>query len=455
MIRRAMNIASDLKPIWQTLAYASLMLAMPCDRLAAAHNLSIRQPVPNELQLEWSVEAVAPLVEGAFGLEYRFEQSSDFVHWSPLDEEITISDLTLPSQGVLTLAHSNENRFYRAVGTLRGISNSLRGHDLAFGNLADLYLPQSELSFTQLLFTDFTRASLPGAQLFAVTGELTSLEGAKLSGADLTASEILQSNFDAAQLTGATARFARFSHSSFRGADLRFVDFTGTDLFNCDLRDADLRGAILLNTDLRFVRFHGASMDHLNRVPAKDFLIWQIVNEGRPGANLVNANLSAANLREAKLRDANLLGANLENSDLREADLRGADLTRVNTGRIDLRGTAIDSQTILPTRLQVIWNIVNTRQAPHPIQIRRLDNAVLSGGHLEGFNLRNINFSQSVMIGINLRNADLRKANLIGAFLRNADLRFANLSEARITNADLSGALFEETIMPDGTVQGP
>ncbi len=432
-----------------------LLVVLCCNQAVAAHRLSIHRLADGQTQLQWSAEAIAPLADVPIQLDYQIEQSSDLIGWIAADKGFTITDPTVDSSGSVPLPPTQESRYFRAQGSLNGEAARLRSQDLAFGNLSELHMAEKELSFSQMFLTDFSRATLSGAFLFAVSGELSSFEAADLSGADLTASEIIRSNFDAARITRATARFARFTHSSFQNADLRFVDFTGTDLFNCDLRGADLRGTILLNTDLRFVRFHGSRIDQLNRIPEKDLLIWQIVNEGRPDSNLVRKDLSSADLSNANLRNASLLASILSNSDLRGADLRGADLTDVRSGRIDLRGSRIDETSVLPDRLQVIWDIVNTQQEPKRIPVRVLSNAVLSGGHLEGFTLRGFNFSESAMIGINLKHADLRNTNLSGAFLRDADLRHADLRNARITNTDFTGALFEETIMPDGTVQGP
>ena len=96
----------------------------------------------------------------------------------------------------------------------------------------------------------------------------------------------------------------------------------------------------------------------------------------------------------------------------------------------------------------------------------------LSWENLQEANLRDADFSLSIMEGVdltaanlsaaNLSRADLTaanfyKANLFNADLRGADLRGAELAYANLLNADLRGASitgadFSNAILPDGRI---
>lgn len=81
-----------------------------------------------------------------------------------------------------------------------------------------------------------------------------------------------------------------------------------------------------------------------------------------------------------------------------------------------------------------------------------------------GCDLRNMDFSDSVLSfadlrdsdlsGANLRNADLRGADLRGANLSGADLKWANVSGANFENTELSGTNFFRTNVRGAKING-
>ncbi len=85
------------------------------------------------------------------------------------------------------------------------------------------------------------------------------------------------------------------------------------------------------------------------------------------------------------------------------------------------------------------------------------------GGVLKGANLRGADFTGAKLHGVeftaaDLRDAILREADLSSTYLYQADLRGADLTRAKFLHADmeetkLEGAIFCDTLMPDGTIR--
>ena len=74
-----------------------------------------------------------------------------------------------------------------------------------------------------------------------------------------------------------------------------------------------------------------------------------------------------------------------------------------------------------------------------------LKKADLSGANLKTTNLRRVDLSEADLRYANLNGVDLRIANL-----GEADLRYANLSEAKLDGTIINGAIFCNTVLPDG-----
>ena len=153
------------------------------------------------------------------------------------------------------------------------------------------------------------------------------------------------------------------------------------------------------------------------------------------GANLEGVNLNGTNLRGTnyseevafimrskgimRSKDIIILGF-LGGADLSEANLRGADLIKANISEANLGGAD-------------------------------LSKANLSGGNLRGADLSGANFWKANLSGANLSVPYLSGASLSEVIdLMTFPRRGANLRGADLTGANLSGAIFENTICPDG-----
>ena len=133
---------------------------------------------------------------------------------------------------------------------------------------------------------------------------------------------------------------------------------------------------------------------------------------------------------------------------------------------IDLKGVNLSGATFGTRAFESI----------NPLDGINLSQANLSGAWLDEHsinkaNLRGANFFQSSLRGTNLRDANFRGASLMHTILWNAkvdgaDFRGANLNNAswhgtRLTNvkfkgaidSSFRGAIFDNTIMPDGTIR--
>jgi hypothetical protein len=113
---------------------------------------------------------------------------------------------------------------------------------------------------------------------------------------------------------------------------------------------------------------------------------------------------------QAELAGAALANADLSNCQLTNANLRGADLTSA-----------------------------------------MLDNTSLAGADLRDAKLTNATLDGANLAGARLNGADLRNAVLDTVVLAGADLSGADLRNAILSGADLDGAIWDNTVCPDGT----
>ncbi len=427
-----------------------ILLGWPSTARPDSFDISIS--TEKEIKLVWNLPPLAPFLETPVEIDYILQGSTDFQTWTNI-ESLQVSDPSFEVNKIHLLENEGLGMFFRSQRILAKDSLFLGATDLSNAQFQDTNLAGLDLAFCLLHEADFSQSDLSGVDLFATFGNQTQFIRANLTGVNFSASLLRRCEFQHVDLSGATARFATMTGNNFREADLRFVDFTGTDLFGSDMTNADLRGAIFLEADMTFVRLHGSRMDPLNRMAPKPLLAWQIVNEGRPGADLSNVDLSGMILSHSELRDANLSRANLTGVDFEGTDLRGADLRGTQAALVNLRGSILNDASRLPAPLRITWEIVNRQQDGRQLNNVNLSEAVLSGGHMEGFSLVGANLSQAVMLGTNLREANLQQANLSNAFLQGADLSFADLTGALLGGAQLTDARFENTIMPNGTIR--
>ncbi|WP_416674471.1 pentapeptide repeat-containing protein [Egbenema bharatensis] len=199
---------------------------------------------------------------------------------------------------------------------------------------------------------------------------------------------------------------ATFKQADLRDFELSQMDLSQANLSETSLNRANLSGSQLLNTafdqaDLSFADLSGAELSKASFFHANLFL----------------TNVSNANLQEAFLNSADLFLTNFQNANLSNASIATADLSFANLSQAQLIFTNLSESN--------------------------LAFANLSAARLTGTDLR-----RSTLRGANLTDADLGGANL-----QRADLSEANLTGANLTGADLTGAVFYNTIMPDGSIR--
>ncbi len=352
-----------------------------------------------------------------------------------------------------------------------------RGANLYFANLSHADLKGADFSGADLSGTLLTHADLRNAKL---TG--SRLDGARLYGADLRNADLRGTIMGSADLTRALLKgsiidektvmnghWERIWHlvndpepnldlegTSLSRANLEGFDFGQANLRFVRLQDTDLSGANLSQADLEMADLRQSSIDENTLFTLHDRLVWELHNEpevGRDytGVEVTNSMLSGVFLQDANLQNAVFRGsiltfANLRNSDLRGADFSKADLTEADLDRAvlsgtilsganlhgaemglsNLRGTIIDSETILPERWHIVWTILN------------------KGG--ENGNYSDLFLGWADLAGANLQNADFTGSDLRYSTLAGADLRNADFTNAVLTSVDFSDTLLEGTV---------
>ncbi len=97
-------------------------------------------------------------------------------------------------------------------------------------DLLGVELPDVDLSFAYLTYTDLRRADLSRTNLHHATLRHADLTSANLQNADLHDADLSYSILQGADLTGAILRNARLCGADLRGACLREADLRGANL---------------------------------------------------------------------------------------------------------------------------------------------------------------------------------------------------------------------------------
>ena len=281
---------------------------------------------------------------------------------------------------------------------------------------------------------------------------------------------------------------------SLSEADLFGANLSGTDLSGANLSGTDLSGANLSRTNLSGADLSGTDLSGAN-----------LSRTNLSRANLSGGNLGAANLSRTNLSRANLSGGNLSGADLREADLFGANLSGTDLSGANLSGEVFGAYSTLADFSEFEYRKINhlafNQSWAERARLRRASylfnqswaewagqgeasylfllesynrRTNLVGANLTFARLRRAKLSRANFYGANLAGADFYGANLVGADLRmanlvRADFRRADLTRAKLVGAnvgvyfiggnriddlvlkaDFRGAIFKQTICPDG-----
>ncbi len=173
---------------------------------------------------------------------------------------------------------------------------------------------------------NFKDAKLENVNFSGANLEAAVFENANLKGADLSDAKLDGVNFARANLRGTRLLRTSIVWANFKGAQLNLADLEGADVNRSNFAGATLQGANLRGMKL-------GEGDKMARLEPRDRLMWQLVNEPKPGRNLAGQNLSGFNLNGAVLA-----GANLTNSQLSFVDLTGADLKNANLSGSTVKG---------------------------------------------------------------------------------------------------------------------
>lgn len=194
-------------------------------------------------------------------------------------------------------------------------------------------------------------------------------------------------------------------------------------------------------------------------------------------SDLSRANFSQAELDRGRLRKCNLTGANLEeawllechfdDSVLNHANLQLAFITspqQLDTVRMlgtNFNEAIVDVRAITPSQMEQA-GAINTSSIVKLGPGEQLERADLSGLLLhslvfDGSNLSHADLSECDMTGASLRGCNLSHANFQFAELEQTDLSGADLTGTVLAGAMLrdcktDGAIFKDTVMPDGTI---
>jgi uncharacterized protein YjbI with pentapeptide repeats len=246
------------------------------------------------------------------------------------------------------------------------------------------------------------------------------LEGASFQGVNLSSSNITEStsircefkdtNFSRANLQGFTIERSNFDTCDFSDADLSESSLEGR--FNqIDFKKADLSGAFIRSFD-NAVNFQNCIFDE---------------------SNFESAIILNVNFNNTSLRDANFSEAIIDTNHISIEVLR-------SLGAINLE--------------QAIEIGRNKNLSSKDFSGIDLFYCDLSGSNLENANLSDCDLSVSDLSNCNLNGANLNLATLDQTNLRGADLSNANLSGVmQFSAADIEGAIFRNTIMPDGNIR--
>lgn len=439
----------------------------------------------DELSGQWTPESVTPMPSTPIYPDTWLERSKDFLNWETVGETVVGGVDHVPSSQKFTLPRDEARYFYRVSGRVELPEANLAGQAIRNANLSRANLRGAVLSGAELTDVDFIRANLRNASL-----KNTFVRGSNFSGADLTEADLagitvigpssgperahVRSDFSDASLQGANVRAAVLPNSRFVKANLKNSELNQANLSGSDFSGANLSGAILVGTDLTGANLTGANLDGANlsgailngvnfrnaiitgatRLSEKWIRVAGLQTDGVSSLDAADSDLSHANLEGVDFSDLDLSGftlrgANLKYSDLSGANLEGANLTDARLAYANFRGTRINANTQLHEDYRLVWRLVNDEAGGTNLENKRFSNSDLNHIDLSDRNLASTSFESSWLRFANFRSAKLPKAFLKDADLTGADLRGADLGQARLSGAILTGALFDDDTIID------
>lgn len=133
----------------------------------------------------------------------------------------------------------------------------------------------------------------------------------------------------------------------------------------------------------------------------------------------------------------------LNEASLSGAHLEGANLSRTHLKKARLGGAHLEGANLCEAHLEgaIITDLAHLEKAW--LFLAHLEGADLTNAHLEGADLTNARLEKASLWEANLKGANLRYAHLEGADLRHAHLEGADLTDANLEKANLGNANIE------------
>lgn len=224
-----------------------------------------------------------------------------------------------------------------------------------------------------LEYADFSKSSLPNADMRRARLNSVNFSGAKLENVKLQSSELTDANLMSANLIEANLMNAKLSGSNMIGANFIGANLSGIKSAGSSWSGANLSGANLVNAELLGSNLDGANL-------SRAYLHW---------SNLTGANLSAVKLSGALLYETNLQGADLSNATLRGADLYGANLsgtilTNISFSPLDQKMAKVETDKLMKT-LEILDKYQNEQD--------QVELAISMNGLLHEF-IKGVDFSE-------------------------------------------------------------
>ncbi|MEQ8970872.1 MAG: serine/threonine-protein kinase [Coleofasciculus sp. C1-SOL-03] len=327
---------------------------------------------------------------------------------------------------------------------------NLAGANLKGANLARVNLEGANLSHSYLRETNLEGANLKAVNLTSASLVSANLRNANLAEADLANADLEDTRLEQANLESTNLQNTNLVQSRLTFANLLKANLQNADLSRANLSNANLSAANLTDSNLKEAILRATQINQATQFNQKWRLVWQIVNQGGAGLNLVGTDLAEAHLAGVNLAGANLSDANLNHANLSGANLQGTNLEGANLSSANLRNAKLTDIKLQGANLaRAILSELNLAYVD--LEGNDLTGAGMTSTNLKGANLKGTELVTAYMKDANLEGADLRNANLTGTNLTFANLQDADFRNTNLSGANLIGANLQGAIIPDGT----
>ncbi len=350
----------------------------------------------------------------------------------------------------------------------------LLGTNFTGVKMTEAKLVKANLQSTTLDDANLTSAQLNGTHMSSVTAKKTQLQHAVLVDAELSLAILIGSNLTGANLTSSPEVLQRLdedpdtrSNTEKRFAYTQFdeANLSEANLSSTFLHMASFKRAIFNSTDVSYATFVGQDMMSPHPLIGADLTgidltTAKLSDPGDPDSRTTfsyttdETNVSVgANLTQANLSDVNLAGQDLRATNLTKANLTRANLTAANLSRSQAPGATFDYANL--TRANLRDTMCGHNVAPSGAAAAAtpaLPDLSRPRASFRFANLTNANLSNSHPVS-NPQNAtaagvDFSHANMTGTILEGTNMTWARLYGADTTQLAPGTNLTGATYMP-------